>query len=89
MLDSVPTVFNANGNVNTGCGRVLVKFPNFWPNNTSLFFVQLEASFKLVGIFIEKTKFDHLVASLDVKTRNIVRFRYSLYTVVRESVQRF
>ena len=51
-----------------GCSRVSVKVPTFWPANVKLFFVQLEASFRLAGITVEQTKFDHLVAALDAET---------------------
>lgn len=57
---------DAQGNI--GCSRVSVKVPTFWPSNVKLFFLQLEASFRLSGVTLEQTKFDHLVASLDAET---------------------
>ncbi|GBM65258.1 hypothetical protein AVEN_46099-1 [Araneus ventricosus] len=53
---------------NAGCDRVAVRVPSFWTNNAKLFFIQLEASFRLAGVIVEQTKFDYLVAALDPET---------------------
>lgn len=76
MPGSIPN--EAGGCENTGSSTVSVKVPNFWPNNTKLYFVQLEASFRLAKT-VGQSKFDHFVASL--ACRNIiVCFRHCLYT---------
>ncbi|GBM88144.1 hypothetical protein AVEN_12367-1 [Araneus ventricosus] len=53
---------------NTGCDSVAVRVPSFWTNNVKLFFIQLEASFRLTGVTLEQTKFDYLAAALDPGT---------------------
>ncbi|GBM47562.1 hypothetical protein AVEN_90271-1 [Araneus ventricosus] len=53
---------------NAGCDKVGVKVPSFWTNNAKLFFIQLDASFRLAGVTVEQTKFDYLVAALDPET---------------------
>ncbi|GBM05391.1 Transposon Ty3-G Gag-Pol polyprotein [Araneus ventricosus] len=53
---------------NAGCDRVAVRVPSFWTNNAKLFFIQLQASFRLAGVTVEQTKFDYLVAALDPET---------------------
>ncbi|GBL89936.1 hypothetical protein AVEN_178358-1 [Araneus ventricosus] len=53
---------------NAGCDRVAVKIPSFWTNNAKLFFIQLEASFRLARVTVEQTKFDYLVAALEPET---------------------
>lgn len=68
MPRDIPSETNEGGSKYTGCSGVPVKVPNFWPANAKLFFVQLEASFRLVGISVEQTKFDYFVASLDTET---------------------
>ncbi|GBN24248.1 hypothetical protein AVEN_109689-1 [Araneus ventricosus] len=53
---------------NAGCDRVAVRVPNFWTDNAKIFFIQLEASFRLAGVTVEQTKFDYLVTALDPET---------------------
>ncbi|GBO13174.1 hypothetical protein AVEN_72771-1 [Araneus ventricosus] len=53
---------------NAGCDRVSVRVSSFWRNNAKLFFIQLEASFRLAGVTVEQTKFDYLVVALDPET---------------------
>ncbi|GBM31072.1 hypothetical protein AVEN_46502-1 [Araneus ventricosus] len=53
---------------NAGCYRVAVRVPSFWTNNSKLFFIQLEASFRLADVTVEQTKIDYLVAALDPET---------------------
>ena len=49
---------------------VAFKLPEFWPQSTELWFSRAEAQFRLKGITVEQTKFDHVIAMLDNKTAN-------------------
>lgn len=44
---------------------VTIKAPPFWPEETRLWFVRLEAQFNAAGITSSKTKFNHVVSALD------------------------
>ena len=49
---------------------VAFKLPEFSPQSTELWFSRAEAQFRLKGITVEQTMFDHVIAMLDNKTAN-------------------
>lgn len=48
--------------------KIALRLPQFWNDNPSLYFSQVEANFKLSGITQENTKYCSLIASLDQQT---------------------
>lgn len=52
----------------TQVNKIALRLPQFWNENPSLYFSQVEANFQLSGITQESTKYCSLIASLDQQT---------------------
>jgi hypothetical protein len=68
---AVPTTLNLAPEVISALvAPVGLKLPEFWPQSTDLWFARADAQFRLKGITVEQTKFDHVISMLDNKTAN-------------------
>lgn len=47
--------------------RVSIKIPPFWTDKPEIWFYQVEAQFQISGVTSEATKFNYLIAQLDLK----------------------
>ena len=56
---------------------VAVKLPPFWPDNIETWLIQSESQFRLKGVTVSQTKFDHVVQSMSqtdaVKVLDLIR----------------
>ena len=41
-----------------------IKLPPFWPDNIKTWLIQSESQFRLKGVTVSQTKFDHVVQSM-------------------------
>ena len=62
---------------------VAIKLSTFWTDRPSVWFRQAEAQFKLKGITVESTMFNHLLVALDNRTSGEVEHVIENVSIVR------
>ena len=68
MEDRVKALEDALKASEAKVSTVSLKLPPFWPNKATLWFAHAEAQFHLRGITVDKTKFAHVLTTLDSTT---------------------
>ena len=57
--------------------RIAIKLLPFWPDNIETWLIQSESQFRLKGVTVSQTKFDHVVQSMSqtdaVKVLDLIR----------------